>query len=202
MIIDLKRAREEKVERILEAAVAVLAEKGYENATIKQIALKAKVNWGLLHYYFKDKEDLVVHALEFASDKILASTSQLFSAERSPEETVDRTIDLLKKNYSENAGFYKLLFEMWCASGRSKKIKTALVECMNRVVAALQIELDKSLSTGIDGSKRPHYSRGLASLILAMSDGMAFQMILETDKIHDENIWQLFRSSVLGLLRK
>lgn len=201
MIIDLKRAREEKVERILEAAVAVLAEKGYDNATIKQIALKAKVNWGLLHYYFKDKEDLVVHALEFASDKILRSTSQLFSAERSPEETVDRAIDLLKRNYSENAGFYKLLFEMWCASGRSKKIRAALVACMNRVVASLQTELDKSLSAGIDGSK-PHYSRGLASLILAMSDGMAFQMILETDKIHDENIWQLFRSSVLGLLRK
>ena len=195
----MRQTREEKVQRILRAAATVLAEKGYDNATIKEIAREAEVNWGLLHYYFKDKEDLVVQALEFASNEILQSTSQLFSAGRSPEETVDGAIDLLKKNYRENPGFYKLLFEMWCASGRSKKIKTELIGCLNRIIASLQIDLDKILNSTVAGSRTPD-SRGLASLIIAISDGLAFQLILETHKIHDEKIWQLFRSVVLGLL--
>ncbi len=195
----MKGTREKKVERILSATVLVLSKKGYENATIKEIAREANVNWGLLHYYFKDKEDLVVQALEFGSNAILRSTLQLFSSTRSLEENVDDAIGLLKKNYRENPGFYKLLFEMWCASGRSKKIKKALTGCLNRIITSLQVELYKIRGNII--SDRAPDSSGLASLILAMSDGLAFQLILETHKIDDEKIWQLFRSTVLGLLR-
>lgn len=195
----MKGTREKKVERILSATVLVLSKEGYENATIKEIAHEANVNWGLLHYYFKDKEDLVVQAFEFSSNAILRSTLQLFSSTRSLEENVDDAIGLLKKNYRENPGFYKLLFEMWCASGRSKKIKKALTRCLNRIITSLQVELDKIRSNTI--SDRASDSSGLASLILAMSDGLAFQLILETHKIDDEKIWQLFRSTVLGLLR-
>jgi AcrR family transcriptional regulator len=197
-----KQTREEKTKRILEAAVSVLAEKGYENATIKDIARKANVNWGLLHYYFKDKEDLVVQALDFASYAILQSTSQLFASGKSIEATVDDSIELLKKNYRENPGFYKLLFEMWCASGRSKKIRTELVRCLNRITSSLQTELDKFLSNRTDGgSSSTIDSKELASLIIAMTDGLAFQMILEKYRIDNENLWYIYRNIILGLLR-
>lgn len=197
--IDVRQTREEKTKRILEAAVLVLAEKGYENATIKDIARKANVNWGLLHYYFKDKEDLVVQALDFASYAILQSTSQLFASGKSTEETVDDSIELLKKNYHENPGFYKLLFEMWCASGHSKKIRTELVRCLNRITASLQMELDKILSNRTDGRSTID-SKALASLIIAITDGLGFQLILERHRINDEKLWHIYRSMILGLL--
>ncbi len=49
--------------KILEAAFAALSRDGYENASIKDIAAEAGVAQGLVHYYFKYKQQLVLAVL-------------------------------------------------------------------------------------------------------------------------------------------
>lgn len=50
-------------DKILQAAFTVLSRQGYENASIKEIAEEAGVAQGLVHYYFKSKQQLVVAVL-------------------------------------------------------------------------------------------------------------------------------------------
>ncbi len=50
-------------EKILQAAFAVLSRQGYENTSIKDIAEEAGVAQGLVHYYFKSKQQLVIAVL-------------------------------------------------------------------------------------------------------------------------------------------
>ncbi len=53
----------ENRQRILEAAFTVLSRQGYENTSIKGIAEEAGVAQGLVHYYFKSKQQLVLAVL-------------------------------------------------------------------------------------------------------------------------------------------
>jgi AcrR family transcriptional regulator len=53
----------ENREKILQAAFAVLSRQGYENVSIKDIADEAGVAQGLVHYYFKSKQQLVLAVL-------------------------------------------------------------------------------------------------------------------------------------------
>src|SRR5438270_597828 len=57
-------------ERILEAAFRRLSRKGYENTTVKDIAEEAAVAPGLVHYYFKSKQALVLAVLVMCCDKL------------------------------------------------------------------------------------------------------------------------------------
>ncbi len=58
---DARRALyEERREQILKAAVQVFGEKGYDRATISEIARKAGVAEGSIYNYFKNKGDLLV----------------------------------------------------------------------------------------------------------------------------------------------
>jgi len=57
-------------EKILQAAFDVLSREGYENTSIKQIAEEAGVAQGLVHYYFKSKQRLVMEVLQFVCQKI------------------------------------------------------------------------------------------------------------------------------------
>jgi AcrR family transcriptional regulator len=57
-------------ERILQAAFDVLSRDGYENTSIKQIAEQAGVAQGLVHYYFKSKQGLVMAVLQFVCQKL------------------------------------------------------------------------------------------------------------------------------------
>ncbi len=50
-------------EKILDAAFDLLSRQGYENTSIKDIAEAAGVAQGLVHYYFKSKQQLVVSVL-------------------------------------------------------------------------------------------------------------------------------------------
>ncbi len=57
-------------EKILQAAFNALSREGYENVSIKQIAEEARVAQGLIHYYFKSKQLLVLAVLQFVCKKM------------------------------------------------------------------------------------------------------------------------------------
>lgn len=54
----VSRASEERRQEILDAAMQVFYLKGYEKATIRDIALDIGVAQGLIYRYFKSKEAL------------------------------------------------------------------------------------------------------------------------------------------------
>ena len=98
-----------------------MAVKGYDNATIADISDAAGISRGLPHYYFKDKEDLAVKALEFSTSEMIRSSVSRLRGE-SVEELVEEIIKIHRENMQEHPAFYAFLFEMWSAGRRSKKI--------------------------------------------------------------------------------
>ena len=63
-------------EKILQAAFTVLSRDGYENASIKEIAEEAGVAQGLVHYYFKSKQLLVLAVLNYVCREIELDEAQ------------------------------------------------------------------------------------------------------------------------------
>jgi len=65
---------EDRREQIIDAALRVFAQKGYSNATNKDIAREAGITPGLIYYYFESKEALLYAILEARSPlKLMAS---------------------------------------------------------------------------------------------------------------------------------
>src|SRR5215472_2901788 len=58
--------RADNRERLIAAGYTVLAEKGYEATTVKEVAHVAGVSPGLFHYYFASKDDLLSAVLHEA----------------------------------------------------------------------------------------------------------------------------------------
>ena len=56
--------REERREQILQAFARVLANHGYAGATVGAVADEAELGRGLIHYHFKDKEELLFALLQ------------------------------------------------------------------------------------------------------------------------------------------
>ncbi len=53
-----KRERNQRIAQIKEAALSVFSEKGYEAATMDEIAERAELSKGILYYYFPSKREL------------------------------------------------------------------------------------------------------------------------------------------------
>ena len=53
-----KRTIEQKKEKVLESAIKLFSEKGYDSTTIGEIAESSNVSFGLVSTYYKNKENL------------------------------------------------------------------------------------------------------------------------------------------------
>lgn len=61
--------QEPTFDRLLQVAVAVFAECGFRQATVREICAQAQVNVASVNYYFRSKEALYSHALAFAFEE-------------------------------------------------------------------------------------------------------------------------------------
>lgn len=83
------RARDgDKRARILDAAVRVVADKGFFGATIAEIAREAGVADGTIYLYFRSKDDLLVSLVEDALGRILADARARVAAAPTPLEAL------------------------------------------------------------------------------------------------------------------
>jgi AcrR family transcriptional regulator len=193
--------KEEKIEKILAAALSLLAKKGYENTTINDIADEAQISRGLLHYYFKDKEDLVAHALAYGFGPMWDSSVGKIQGARSPEQLVDTMIEVLKKNVRENPDFSALLFEMWVSSRRSAKIRKVFNDGLNEAIDRLKGLLEFAASTGIIRIEKEE-SEGIIRILLALYHGLAIQLLASPEKIEDQKMWVPIRRMLLSAFKK
>jgi AcrR family transcriptional regulator len=81
--------RTQSRERILAAALAVFAEKGYHNATISEITARAGVSRGLITYYFPGKQQLAHELL----GRYLDGIAELTNVTGTPDERLAAIID-------------------------------------------------------------------------------------------------------------
>ncbi len=77
------------IERILDATVAVVADRGLDATTMKMIADRAGVSKSLLHYHFQSKEELLVQALNHMARNVV---EQARTTEACSDRSVERAI--------------------------------------------------------------------------------------------------------------
>ncbi len=65
-------------ERILQAALSLFAERGFQGTTMRDIAGRAEVSLGLTYRYFARKEDLAVALYEEMSEALLFQAQNLY----------------------------------------------------------------------------------------------------------------------------
>jgi AcrR family transcriptional regulator len=192
----MPRQNEDKINKMLSATLEVLSKKGYENTTINDIADTAKISRGLLHYYFKDKEDLAAKAMAFGFGSMWDASINSLSGARSAEGLVDSMIEVLKKNIKESPDFSALLFEMWVSSRRSAKIRKVFSDGLEEAVARLKALLGFAASVGVIKINSDD-AEGLVRIVLAMYHGLAIQLLTNPDKLEDKKVWAPIRNVLL-----
>lgn len=74
----------EKKKRIIEAGLKAFGEQGYYNTTTVEIAKLAGVSTGIVYSYFKDKKDILLHALRLYFEKVFRPMEDLLKAAKPP----------------------------------------------------------------------------------------------------------------------
>jgi len=84
----------DKYQRILDAAISVFAEKGFQAARVSDVADRACVADGTIYLYFRNKEELLVTAVNIAFDAFMSRARSELALIDSPAEKLRRIAQL------------------------------------------------------------------------------------------------------------
>src|SRR5712692_5673354 len=77
--------RDQRRQRILEAASRVFSDRGYDRASIDQIAAEAGITKPVIYHHFDSKQELYIALLELYRGELLACIGRRAGAEGTPE---------------------------------------------------------------------------------------------------------------------
>ena len=172
----IKRKRERTRDRIVDAAYEVLAEKGYDATTFKEIARSAEAAQGLIHYYFGSKDRLLLEVLKEASERTREEMQRFVAA--LPEERPRRGMSVLaqqKHRVSRQPEWYRLRYELFALGMRKPELLPSVGELLakgRRGVGEVLVRL---------AGKEIADQEALSAVMLACFDGLALQKLGDPD---------------------
>ncbi len=106
-----RKAREKLMRRqeILEAAKRIFAEKGFEKATLDEIAVAAEFGKGTIYNYFSSKEELFLNLFEQGRENFRQFVRESMAEGQNALEKLERYISACFKYFKEHKNLFQIL---------------------------------------------------------------------------------------------
>ncbi len=193
-----KKNPEEKKIQILEALNQCLQEKPFDKTSIKDIARVAGVNHGLLHYYFKNKEDILTQYIEYVIEHYKSLFTEWFKDKQTQNigdrQLIEDFFELMNSRITLDQKLSKVFIEIWEIAAYNPKIKKILQQAYREWIDTLA----EMLNTLI---KNPEASKQISTATVAFLEGMAlFSIIMEPDAFDFSQVLTGFQKKIIKSL--
>ncbi|HPL16607.1 MAG TPA: TetR/AcrR family transcriptional regulator [Spirochaetota bacterium] len=171
-IINLRR------NQLTRAAYKVVGQKGYYDFTIRDIAREAGLSTGLVHYYFKNKEDLLLNLLKEINKNMLIILNRSISTADDPRDKLNifmkQAFDLVE---NEKDYFY-IVIDFWTQVNKNDRMKRANI----KLFKSYRDEVSKILKEGVERGVFVKMDIEFTSaVIISIIQGLIIQYVIDNN---------------------
>jgi AcrR family transcriptional regulator len=174
------------LERLIDAALTLFGEAGYERATIDRIVAGAGYSKGAFYAHFKSKEELFLFILERRLQHNLARVKALCRMEGSARAWLERVLRTLLNFSAESKGMRSLSMEYMANGMRHPEIGRR-ISAMHARWRDLFAQTLRESEEYRDGRMRGT-PEAIAATLVAMVDGFIVQIGMEEDPSSKETL--------------
>jgi TetR/AcrR family transcriptional regulator, regulator of biofilm formation and stress response len=139
-----------RAERILEAALDVIAEHGVAQTTHRLVAAAADVPLGSMTYHFRSLADLRAQAFRRHAERMADNYEAHFRGVRSVEDVVEAVTDLVHGDAGADDRDWAIAYELYLAALRDPALREVTESWMRRSRTVLERFVDPTTSRGLD----------------------------------------------------
>jgi AcrR family transcriptional regulator len=178
-IVDYDSKREE----VAEATWRVIAKRGIDNTTIREIAKEAQCSTGVITHYYRDKKELLLYALRLARVRLARRVERKMVGAVDRETIRGVVFESLPLDTEGRLGM-QIWLSFW---GRAVSDPSMLEEQKLRYSESRRFMTDLLLEAQRNGVIRPDIDAlAEADSITAMGDGVGIQATLEPSRFPPE----------------
>ncbi|MFD3540334.1 TetR/AcrR family transcriptional regulator [Streptomyces sp. NPDC058662] len=162
-------------ERMLEEAMAAIAEDGLAALTMSALAERLGTSGGHILYYFGSKDRLLLEALRWSETRLAAERAELMSRRVTAQRRLALFVELYLPRGPRDPR-WTLWIELWARTASNEPLRAAQQE----IDDGWQRDLEALLAKGVDQGR---FAAGLdvpgrASELLALLDGLSTRVVL------------------------
>ncbi len=192
-IINLRRAQ------LTRAAYKVVGQKGYYDFTIRDIAREAGLSTGLVHYYFKNKEDLLLNLLKEINRNMLVVLNKAISASDDPKEKLNIFMHQAFNLVRDEKDYFYIVIDFWTQVNKNDRMKRA----NTKLFKSYRDEISKILREGIEKGVFMKMDVDYTSaVIISIIQGMIIQYVIDTNAFDYEDYAKKLMKHVNDLVTK
>jgi AcrR family transcriptional regulator len=167
----------ERAQRIVESMRRSVARRGSAGSTFDHVAREAGVSRGLLHYYFKTKEQLLVEVVRRECEVRLARLEEQLTGARSADDFVEVLVVGLRDMVRRDPDLVTLVFELFTLSRRNPEIAAEFADLQRRSREHVAAVLAAKQSEGVLRLRAD--PEAVSDVLFSLGDGLALRMLAE-----------------------
>ena len=177
------------------AAYKVVAQKGYNDFTIKDIAEEAGLSTGLVHYYFKNKEDLLFKLLKEMNANLRDNLKKALMDLTEPKDKLmtfcDEAFELVDK---EKAYFY-VLIDFWAQMNHDNRIRQANVKLFQSYRDEISSIIEEGIAKGVFAAVDVKFT---SVIIISLIQGTIIQYVIDNGAFDYRELKEKIKEQILS----
>lgn len=189
-------ATERKLQ-IVKATVECIIQKGYHNFSMQDVAKTAGVSKGIIHYYFLNKDELMMCVLDKVAGDIEDILSQEMTATFDPVRKLEIFVAVLANVVRNTKAYYQVNMDFWTQINQKENVREVISRHYQNYRETGSTMIDEGIAKGIF---KPVDSKKYASYIIGVVDGLSLQWLFDDKSIdYDATISMVTKQIMDGL---
>ena len=183
--------------QLLEAAFDCMAEKGYGNFSLKDVADKATLSKGIIHYYFKDKGELLILVLDRLTQAMDNLVNEKAKRVKTPQGRIRAIFDGSFEAVSAKEPFFQVLLDFCGQAAKDKEIKDITARLYAKYRGLTQKILEDGMQQGVF---RKVDIEEVSTAIVGTVIGISFQYMLDEGAFSLPKVQKICEELILNYL--
>jgi AcrR family transcriptional regulator len=165
-------------DQMLSAAATLIAERGFSDTRIADVAERVGASPALVIYYFGTKDSLLTEALRWSERSFYDATEEMLRTTTKLKERIDVLVEwtLVSKKQSELTGDWGLWFDLWAQAFRHPEVKKDRAE----LDAQWRDLIARVVQAGIDAGEIEQVDvENFSIMWCSLLDGLVVQVALD-----------------------
>ena len=134
--------------QILDAALAVIVQKGYENSRMDDIVVSSKMSKGAIYWYYKSKKEIYLSLVNHWVHNYSAVLNHIVDTDRSASDQLRSLFQYFIVQYEKDPVVFKALLEFWSMAGRDPEFNDKLQKVYSEFVNLISTIIQQGMDNG------------------------------------------------------
>lgn len=139
---------DQRREQILEAALEVIVEKGYEKSRMDDIVRVAGLSKGAIYWYYKSKKEVYLSLVNHWVFKYSVTLNHIVEENQPAADQLRELFQFFVNQYQTNPQPFKAMMEFWSLAARDEDVRIKMQKVYTEFLNLIENILAKGVESG------------------------------------------------------